>query len=149
MTQEFDYKRYLASREWGELRLAVRQRAARVATVAGLPACEHCRARPIEQTHHLTYERLGHELLADLLGVCDPCHDYLSGVDIPDPARSAEAIEAARERLRSRPVPPDGAVYWHGANGRPCPCEECCSGVRRAPRDVVRRWARALAEGAA
>jgi hypothetical protein len=29
--------------------------------------------------HDKTYDRLGHEDLSDLLGVCRPCHDFLGG----------------------------------------------------------------------
>ena len=38
--------------------------------------CERCgeRTRRLE-VHHLTYERFGRELLADLQALCKPCHD--------------------------------------------------------------------------
>ena len=35
--------------------------------------------------HHVTYERVGHELLDDLRGVCNGCHEFLSGVSDRDP----------------------------------------------------------------
>jgi 5-methylcytosine-specific restriction endonuclease McrA len=36
--------------------------------------CEGCRSRPATQAHHLTYERMGDEMLFDLVAVCDACH---------------------------------------------------------------------------
>jgi hypothetical protein len=48
--------------------------------------CERCRRRPHTQTHHLTYERVGHEDLEDLQGLCDLCHEYLSAKIHLDPA---------------------------------------------------------------
>lgn len=29
------------------------------------------------EVHHLTYERVGYEMLFDLISVCDPCHEQL------------------------------------------------------------------------
>ena len=67
-----DYKRYLASREWSLLREQVRERSANT--------CEHCFYAPQEAVHHLTYERIGHEKLSDLMAVCNACHEFLSGI---------------------------------------------------------------------
>jgi len=36
--------------------------------------CVGCRQRTPDQVHHLTYERLGCELLTDLVGLCADCH---------------------------------------------------------------------------
>jgi hypothetical protein len=33
----------------------------------------------MQSVHHLTYERIGNELMSDLLAVCNPCHAWLSG----------------------------------------------------------------------
>lgn len=74
----FDYQRYLASREWALLREQVRERSGN--------KCERC-GGPYQSTHHLTYERIGHELLEDLQAVCNPCHEFLSGKRDDDPAR--------------------------------------------------------------
>lgn len=83
-TARVDYHRYLASREWAQLKIQVRERS------GGL--CERCGAKQ-QATHHLTYERLGHEYLDDLLGVCNPCHEYLSGKADHDPAvKAAEPL---------------------------------------------------------
>ena len=66
-----DYQRYLASREWAVLREKVRERSGN--------RCEHCFNASQQAVHHLTYERLNHEDLADLLAVCNECHEFLSG----------------------------------------------------------------------
>jgi hypothetical protein len=78
--EKSEYHRYLASRAWMLLRRQVRARS------HGM--CERCRERPHQETHHLTYERVGDELLEDLLGVCRPCHRYLSAVTDVDPLES-------------------------------------------------------------
>lgn len=73
----FDYKRYLASREWAERKEALRKRSGGV--------CERCHVRPYESTHHLTYANVGNEPLEDLLACCNPCHEYLSAKRSTDP----------------------------------------------------------------
>ena len=73
----FDYKRYLASREWAVLRERVRERSG--------DECERCR-KPMQAVHHQTYERIGHENLDDLQAVCNPCHEFLSAKSDQDPA---------------------------------------------------------------
>jgi hypothetical protein len=91
------YHRYLASREWALKKEAVKRRAK--------GACERCWKNPHEQTHHLTYIRVGRELLEDLLGVCRPCHEYLSGKSNFDPTASpyrTEAEESEREMALER-----------------------------------------------
>ena len=39
--------------------------------------CQVCHSRPAEQAHHLSYERIGHELDSDLISVCAECHTGL------------------------------------------------------------------------
>lgn len=74
-----DYHRYMASREWALKREEVKERADGV--------CERCHDARIQSTHHLTYQRLGKEQVdTDLLGVCNPCHEFLSGKRDDDPA---------------------------------------------------------------
>lgn len=67
----FDYQAYLASRAWALLREEVRERSGNT--------CEHCFMSPQQAVHHLTYERIGHEDLRDLMAICNPCHEWLSG----------------------------------------------------------------------
>ena len=75
-----EYKTYLASREWALLKRRLRERSS--------DRCERCRHRPYQQTHHVTYERIGHEHLTDLLAVCSPCHEFLSARRDDDPVLS-------------------------------------------------------------
>ena len=63
------YRAHLDSWKWRELRALVMTRAEHL--------CEVCYAAPAEHVHHLTYQRLGAELLTDLLAVCLPCHASL------------------------------------------------------------------------
>lgn len=60
------YTAYLQTPEWFAKRQAVFER------TNGL--CEGCRRKPAVHAHHLTYERLGDELLFDLVAVCRACH---------------------------------------------------------------------------
>lgn len=120
-----EYQRYLASREWGLKKNAVRARAG--------GSCERCHYPEIAATHHLTYERVGREELEDLQALCGPCHAFVGGfsdfdplsVSIPDrnyaetrafitsmltalgPSRSSEALAEhlflmAEDRIRYR-----------------------------------------------
>lgn len=66
-----DYQRYLASREWALKREEVRERSGN--------CCEHCFSAPQQAVHHLTYASVGDEPLEDLMAVCNPCHEFLSG----------------------------------------------------------------------
>ena len=90
-TKPFDYQRYLASRAWGLLREAVRVRSDN--------SCEHCFIAPQQAVHHLTYENIGHETLADLLAVCNLCHEFLSGKAQENPL---DEFGVVGERLKIR-----------------------------------------------
>lgn len=74
---EFDYQRYLASREWKIKRQQVRQRSGGI--------CERCHLNPATQCHHDTYERLGHERLEDLRDLCTACHRFVENLSTYDP----------------------------------------------------------------
>jgi 5-methylcytosine-specific restriction endonuclease McrA len=60
------YDGYLESDEWRQRRQRVLRRAGGV--------CEGCGERTANQVHHLTYDRVGGEMLFDLVAVCDSCH---------------------------------------------------------------------------
>jgi 5-methylcytosine-specific restriction endonuclease McrA len=64
MTEE--YKRYLVSPQWR----ATRERA----FAYHGRFCAVCGATRRLQVHHLTYERLGHELMSDFRILCKGCH---------------------------------------------------------------------------
>jgi replicative DNA helicase len=61
------YHEYLLSPEWMALRRKVLDRC------GGL--CEGCREERVTQVHHLTYAHVRNELLFELVGLCDACHE--------------------------------------------------------------------------
>lgn len=57
----------LSRPDWQTLRQLVRDRENGI--------CQGCRTRLGSQAHHLTYKRLGHELIMDLAWLCNDCHE--------------------------------------------------------------------------
>lgn len=64
------YTEYLSSPEWDALRQQVIERDG---------SCRLCDG-PIQCVHHLTYERVFHETLEDLAGLCQGCHELIHAV---------------------------------------------------------------------
>jgi hypothetical protein len=62
-----EHDEYLRSSKWRSLRDRVIERCSGV--------CEGCARRAVTQVHHLTYEHWKDELLWELVGVCDDCHE--------------------------------------------------------------------------
>lgn len=83
------YAAYLCSREWAEKRETVRRRCGGI--------CERCKCFPMEACHHLTYLRKYRELLSDLQGICNYCHEFTHGKSGFDQV-AAVAILKAMER---------------------------------------------------
>jgi hypothetical protein len=71
-----NYSDYIKSVEWVRLRCRVLDRADYCCEFCGLgvEADEQMRT-PTFQVHHLSYERLGHELPHDLILLCLSCHE--------------------------------------------------------------------------
>ena len=63
----FDYRKYIKSKAWRNLRKVVLER--------DKYACQKCLAtgKPLH-VHHLNYNRVGREKLTDLISVCEDCH---------------------------------------------------------------------------
>jgi hypothetical protein len=61
------YYEYLQSDKWRAKRAKVIKRCGDV--------CEGCGEKPVTQVHHLTYAHAGDELLFELVGLCDDCHE--------------------------------------------------------------------------
>lgn len=85
--------------------------------------CERCRVRPATQTHHLTYDRCGAELEADLQAICRPCHESAHPnrrsdiVPVAKRSRFEMGREAYRRKVLERKVMHghiDGAAYQKG-----------------------------------
>jgi hypothetical protein len=67
----YKYLIHLQSDYWKNIRLKVLERDCDI--------CQKCKERKATEVHHLTYERLGNELLEDLLSVCRSCHLKIHG----------------------------------------------------------------------
>lgn len=65
------YGPYLASEAWREKANLVLMRAHGI--------CEGCGKAPATQVHHLTYARVGNEMLFDLVAICKSCHEIIHG----------------------------------------------------------------------
>lgn len=114
---------YYCSREWAELREAVRERAGN--------RCERCKTGPMDNCHHLTYARLYNERLEDLQAICEPCHQFTHGKSDVDPAAKSEPGTPWEQylnrckQLGETPVPelicraPEG-IWWSAL-----PSEDC------------------------
>ena len=63
------YTDYLNSEQWLQKRHAVLIRARGI--------CQGCGMAKATQVHHLTYSRVGREMLFDLVAVCDACHETI------------------------------------------------------------------------
>ena len=61
------YDDYLRSPDWRRRRALVIDRAH--------GRCEGCASAPATQVHHLSYDRVGNEMLFDLVALCSTCHD--------------------------------------------------------------------------
>jgi len=111
-----EYQRYLCSREWAVLKEQVLRRSR--------GRCERCFEGKYESTHHVTYERIGHERVEDLLGVCNKCHKFLSGKTQSDPIRETTNKQllnafAACIELRSTLTDAYDAITRSGFENKP------------------------------
>jgi 5-methylcytosine-specific restriction endonuclease McrA len=61
-----EYKQYLSSDQWLEIRHQILERASW--------QCEQCLSPVALEVHHLTYDRVGNEDLDDLQCLCHECH---------------------------------------------------------------------------
>lgn len=61
------YHRYLNSQEWDDIRKKV--------IIRANGHCEGCGIAAPLDVHHLTYDRVGMELMTDLVALCRDCHD--------------------------------------------------------------------------
>ncbi len=52
------------------------------------------------QTHHLTYERLGHEDIRDIISVCGSCHAALENRMVLKPGQYDPRTPEAQERFK-------------------------------------------------
>jgi HNH endonuclease len=86
-----EYEEYLKSSAWRQKRHWARLKAR--------GKCQRCGELLVEKevhTHHLTYERVGHERPEDLQVICKACHEFIHGLIEFDPADK----EGLEERIR-------------------------------------------------
>lgn len=104
------YQAYLESPEWKALRKAVLKRCGKI--------CERCHRYLVDNVHHLTYERVYHELLEDLQGLCRPCHSFLHGDSGIDPLVKSVRVKVTRKIVE----------YWDSTSKRRrrAKCETIC-----------------------
>lgn len=88
------YKEYILSDAWRAKRRQVIARAGGV--------CERCKKAPVQEVHHLTYDRFGAELLTDLAGLCQPCHRSEHGGKARKPGTPSRNDRRRRSRKRAR-----------------------------------------------
>ena len=72
-THKEKYHAYLNSRKWKRLRAKVLKR--------DHYRCTRCGYPKRLQVHHLTYDRIFHERLSDLVTLCARCHMREHGID--------------------------------------------------------------------
>lgn len=63
------WREHLESDYWKKIRQKVFRRANFI--------CEGCGVNRATQVHHLTYDRLGCEMMFDLVAICKPCHKVI------------------------------------------------------------------------
>lgn len=105
----------MISERWRALKAAARQRSG--------GRCEDCRCKLGKEAHlhHLTYERRGHELLADVRLICLPCHGHRhprhTFLTMEEQARRARLRKLGRRPARPQP-PAVVEAHWDEINGR-------------------------------
>lgn len=88
-----EYDRYLETPHWKAFqKLAFETQRQRL----GQNHCEHCppgapKSKEPLHVHHLTYERLGDELLEDVVIICRDCHSKIHGHRRPASDTSAQS----------------------------------------------------------
>jgi hypothetical protein len=81
------YNEYILSSDWQRIRRERLQK-------DGF-RCVRCARRHELQVHHLTYERLGHERIDDLVTVCVRCHNDIDFADQRSEITEQMALQAA------------------------------------------------------
>jgi hypothetical protein len=68
---EFNYRDYLKSPQWRQLRDKVVKRDGAI--------CQGCLSARSEHVHHMTYSHIGKEFAFQLVALCEPCHTRYHG----------------------------------------------------------------------
>lgn len=74
-----EFQKYTHSKNWKKLKFKIIERDGR--------KCTECASKPLNPVslipHHITYERVGHEFLEDLITLCRDCHSKVDHSTIP------------------------------------------------------------------
>lgn len=72
----YQYQCYLSSDQWKAKRKLVLSRDNNL--------CQHCKDKPADEVHHLTYVNLFNEPIEDLLSLCRNCHITIHDKTLPE-----------------------------------------------------------------
>lgn len=122
---KIQYQEYLQSAHWRTLRRKALENAEH--------SCQLCNSESALNVHHRTYDRLGHERLADLIVLCRDCHakfhDKLENVETPHNDFGAFGD-------RNETPEQDEADEWYAVDDT----EQDKERLKYAARDGLGRW---------
>lgn len=100
ITHSKQYKKHVdyESEEWTTLKQRRRELDGNRCVFCGRPGIT---CRNGLQTHHLTYDRLGHEDIRDIISVCGSCHAALENRMVLKPGQYDPRTSEAQERFKS------------------------------------------------
>jgi len=104
------YDNYLKTRHWKQLRKQL---------VPKDHKCTVCgKSNKAIHLHHITYERVGHELPTDLIPLCEKCHNYIHNKGYADGfTGTKQEIIYLRQQM--------GITYTENRNTSTHKCESC------------------------
>lgn len=88
-----EYQKYLKSKQWHALRVAMFER---------YPMCSRCGLAPSGVVRHVCFDQVGHETLADLEAVCRECYRELRRRPRPRRRRRSKPYQRERAALLRR-----------------------------------------------
>lgn len=86
------YLKHLQSKRWANSRAQCLKRDGY--------KCARCNSTKALQAHHLTYERLGNERLADLITLCRTCHEQEHGRKFTNDTKPTRAIKKVTKGMQ-------------------------------------------------
>lgn len=118
-----DYNTYIKSEAWKKKREEF--------FASGLPQskkcyiCEKLRAKWFH-VHHMTYVRLGHEDLKDLVLMCEPCHDQVHAFhEVRKINNKCAAIASSTNEVKRQLFKPAGKTVWPKHTPKTKKSKEC------------------------
>lgn len=98
--------------------------------------CEGCHKQRARHVHHLTYDRLGHELLEDLQALCHECHAAVHPhrKNLQRKVRRCAHVVVAQPETAPSPAPPVSASVRRSYDQADQRFDEAARAVRRRQR---------------